>query len=517
MYFVHDGQTFPSNGVAVADEGEAIVRKLFFPVLAATLLGTTTFAAIQRNVRDAPFGADALLIQRLQVATPFQNNNGALPQPGQYPGPLFTVNHGWPTRPLAPLTDAPWQAAIGGGRITVANAPAYAAALKAAVSANGRALVVGHGTWNAATAGWYNEPWLGSQREAISGTYQAGEFGPAIFPGTGLRTTFQTNVLTYYDARAAATLNGFWGAPAMQPTLTARAAQFDEGAIIVKAALFSSEDPGQPTGWWDALQGAASWPLFIGVGPSGASPAPAPRVWPGYVAQFDIIVKDSQSAPDTGWVFMTLVYDPRAPGGDAWDKMVPLGVQWGNDPQATRAGMPLTQNWINPAAPLYSTQTLGWGGRLSGPNDGGRNDIEVNGVTQLNAPDSGCISCHSTAEWDVKQHRMMSFLLPSIPTSSPPYFKLCGAGGNLICSPAPGSAAWMKWFQNRRGDVAMDAGSFGTDFDEVFSFKSLKLWWLAVGPKNQAMPQLKVQQVPGVSVRFNQYSGAPLRPAAALR
>ena len=51
-------------------------------------------------------------------------------------------------------------------------------------------------------------------------------------------------------------------------------------------------------------------------------------------------MKDSLSAPQTGWVFTTLVYDKDAPGRTVLDKMVPLGAQWGNDPQATRAGMP---------------------------------------------------------------------------------------------------------------------------------------------------------------------------------
>ena len=101
---------------------------------------------------------------------------------------------------------------------------------------------------------------------------------------------------------------------------------------------------------------------------------------------------------------MTLVYDSAA-SGDIWDKMVPLGVEWGNDPEATSADMPLRENWINPKAPQYSTQTLGWGGRLSGPNDGARNNIAVNGVVMKNEPDSGCISCHSTAQWNVKEHK----------------------------------------------------------------------------------------------------------------
>lgn len=444
----------------------------------------------------------------LQKAHPFQDNNGQIPPAGEYSGPLFSLNHNWPTAP-DPLKDAPWQKAIGNGPITTANAAAYADALKQAVSKNARALIMHYDSWDAATAGWYNEPWLGSLRESIHGTYAAGEFGPAIFPDTGLRVTFNTNVLTYYDQRAAYSLDHFWGRSAMKPTLKTENAQFVEGAIVVKAAMFASTDPKQPTGWWDALQGAQEWPLYIPVGK-----ATTPSVWPSYVAQFDIIVKDSQSSPQTGWVFMTLVYDASAPG-DVWDKMVPLGVQWGNDPEATTESATLTENWINPKAPLYSTQTLGWGGRLSGPNDGGRNDIVVDGKPIRNAPDSGCMSCHSTAQWNVDQHEMVSFLLPSFATDDPKYpggFLLCNdkgeqdPNGSYICSPAPGSAGWMKWFQNRRGDVPMDQGSFATDFDEVFSFKSLPLWWAAV---NQSGAAMAVREG-APAQRVNQYTGAPL-------
>jgi len=88
--------------------------------------------------------------------------------------------------------------------INTQNAGAYANALRQYVSANARNLILNYKTWDAAKAHWYNEPWW-RQREAISGTYAAGEFGPGIFPNTGLRTQFNTNVLTYYDERAAYT------------------------------------------------------------------------------------------------------------------------------------------------------------------------------------------------------------------------------------------------------------------------------------------------------------------------
>jgi len=489
-----------------------MMSKLKPSLLAAgVLLAVSGLAAKYAVSGDAFSTMQMPSMKVLRAATPYQDNNGQVPPRGVYSGPLFKLSHDWPTSPLPPIGKAPWQEAIGNGPITVENASAYAAALKAAVADNAKQLIMRHDQWDAAKAGWYNEPWVGSLREAISGTYPAGTFGPSIFPGTGLRATFNTHVLTYYDKRAAYSLRDFWGESSMKPALKTEKAQFQEGAIIVKAALFASADPKVKADWWDAMAGAAAWSLYLPVGSQSK-----PQVWPGYVAQFDIIVKDSQSSPATGWVFMTLVYDKDAPG-DVWDKMVPLGVQWGNDPQATSPDMPLKENWNNPKAPLYSTQTLGWGGRLTGPNDGGRNDIAVDGKVIRNAPNSSCMSCHSTAEWSTTSNRMNSFLLPSFATKAAPYFQLCNdqgkpdPNGTVICSPAPGSKEWMKWFQNRPGTEAMDPDSFAVDFDEVFSFKSLKLWWAAVGPAEQVAPML--MRTPAQGPRFNQYTGAPLPKA----
>jgi hypothetical protein len=462
----------------------------------------------------APFAAKSRLLQQLRSAQPFQDNDGQLPLQGAYNGPFFKLNHAWPTASLPPLVHAPWQEAIHNSPLTPANAPAYAAALKAAVTANARKLLLHYDTWDAAKAGWYNEPWLGALREAIHGTYEGSRFDTTNFPDVG--TTFSTRVLTYYDARAAASLNRFWGASAIRPALQSANAQFDEGSLIVKVASFASLDSQKPRDWWAPLKGAQVWNVF--VDPTDKN---KPQVWPSFVMQFDIIVKDSQSSPRTGWVFMTLVYDASVPG-DFWDKMVPLGVQWGNDPEATTTGQPLKENWINMATPSYARATLGWNGRLSGPNDGASNLIAYNGTaTKTATGNSSCMSCHSTAQWNATTHQMdpSSFLLPSFPRPANqgggPPFQTCGSNGvpdphgNWICSPAPASAAWMKWFQDRKGNQAMDSDSFATDFDEVFAFKSLGAWWAATGPANQAEPLMLMGR--GLTGRrFNQYSGAPL-------
>lgn len=128
-------------------------------------------------------------------------------------------------------------------------------------------------------------------------------------------------------------------------------------------------------------------------------------------------MKDAQSSPLTGWVFSTLVYDKDASDADVWDKMVPLGAMWGNAPASSSARPnppPLTENWINPVAPAFAEITLGWGGRLSGPNDAALNDaIIANGKKQTpvkNLASSSCMSCHGPAQWPFK-----SSLLPTTP------------------------------------------------------------------------------------------------------
>jgi hypothetical protein len=91
-------------------------------------------------------------------------------------------------------------------------------------------------------------------------------------------------------------------------------------------------------------------------------------------------------------------------------KMAPVGLMWGNDP----AGAPLTESWINPAAPTYARAHLGVEGRLNGPVDN---------------PASACMSCHSTAQAPA--------LAPMLPTAA--------------CAQPPFRA---DWFRNLRGTTA---------------------------------------------------------------
>lgn len=441
----------------------------------------------------------SLSVAAAPAITPFASNNGAIPPASDYKGPLFKLSHDYPA--TAPVPAMPWRAAINNGQINTQNAGLYAQALKQAVGKDMAVLLQDYAHWDAAKRGWYNEPWLGSAngqyggREAIHGMYVgSSSLDASLFSASGLTKPITTYVLTYYNKTAAPTLHKIWGAGGMKPVLTPGSTQFAEGSLIVKAA-FITADPSV----WPVMAGSQVWPLYITTNATTGNFS-KPTVFNTYLMQFDIIVKDSVSAPDTGWVFSTLVYDKnvkRGPNG-VWDQMVVLGAQWGNDPQANSTvnpAAPLLQNWNNPAAPAYGGATFGWGERLSGPNDGAMNDIfyTADGKQQKvkNAKDSSCMSCHSTAQWDVKNPKlgMPSFLLPlTTPTPKP--------DGNYLNSPAPGSAEWLRWFQNRKGNVPMNEGSIAGDFDMVLTFKSLPLWYSATSKQPHLLNALDLRGKP---------------------
>jgi hypothetical protein len=430
-----------------------------------------------------------------QAPDPYASSNGGIPDPSEYQGPLFSLSHDYPSQVDA-ASRFPWQDAIGGRQITTTNAGTYTNALKVFVSADMAQLLTQYPSWNAAERGWFNEPWLGGIRESIHGLYVGSEvFTPDLFPGTGLAKQFTTYVLTYYGRKAANTLFKVWGSTATSPNLKADSTQFAEGSVIVKLAFSTANADA-----WPVMTGALQWPAFINTNATSGDHS-LPRVDMLSFFQFDIIVKDLASAPKTGWVFTTLVYDKDAPGNSPWDKMVPLGAMWGNDPDINFELNPnaaLQESWINPAAPSYSKATLGWGGRLAGPNDGAVNGAafmdggQIKKVAML--PSSSCMSCHGVSEWE-----MASFLLPS--TKMPPTI----IDHEDILMPAPGSVDWRRWFQSRSGTEAQDRQKVAFDYDLVLVFKSLPLWQQATGQQ----PRTVLLSRTGKPIELFQYNGLP--------
>jgi hypothetical protein len=188
-------------------------------------------------------------------------------------------------------------------------------------------------------------------------------------------------------------------------------AHFIDGTLVFKL-LFAQYDPSRIVAP-DPLLHSPAWFVQDPANPT----APLMQV---RLLQVDIAVKDDHVASTTGWVFATYVYDESlvATEPNAWRRLTPVGLQWGNDPTVTATAVsPLAETWINPALPAAFRDHLGRGGRLIGPVDN---------------PVSSCISCHSTAEVDMAQAgNAIPFLgAAMIPPAS--------------CSPAE----QMGWFRN---------------------------------------------------------------------
>jgi hypothetical protein len=377
---------------------------------------------------------------------PYADNNGDQLPPG-YTGPRYRLNHDYPTSAPKPPADPPWIVALNGQPISQANAVAYVQALKDYIAPDMQVLVDDYANWDPIKRHWYDQPWIALKignwpgREPIQGTYPGPGFDSTTYPD--LKNPMQDYVAVYYNEIAAHTLNQIWQRPNPYSPNPA-SAQFAEASIVVKLALTTASGDD-----WPPMKGSSKSQVFV---PPFDGSSPTPKLTDVYVLQFDLIVKDSKTAPKTGWVFATLVYDKDAPGKTTWEKLVPLGAMWGNDPNVNSTvnpDAPLAETVVNPAAPAYSKITLGWGGRLSGPNDDAAG--QISGQFQRF---SSCMSCHGTGEI---------------------------AQGNLVpLAEMPGSPQWMQWFQDRSGTQPQDPGQIALDYDMVSS-QALTNWGAAKG------------------------------------
>lgn len=155
---------------------------------------------------------------------------------------------------------------------------------------------------------------------------------------------------------------------------------FPEDAASIKF-LFTDIDPNELT----YLQGAPTYKAFIDALGSGSESKDVEDRTEREVRllQVDVAVKDSR-ATATGWVFGTFAWVGPASGDELFDNLVPVTLQWGNDPGEYGSG--LSETWINPsAAAMYGwpeRPSLGFQGRANGPADNVR---------------SSCLSCHAAA------------------------------------------------------------------------------------------------------------------------
>ena len=234
------------------------------------------------------------------------------------------------------------------GPITRDNAYDYMVALKAYAEPSLRKMIEAPAEWDPASNGWYDMPWMGPAdpgdvgdpgkgsedgREAILGSFTGQIILATSEAHRELKVDTQNHTIIYYDSMAASTLGDVWK-NIDKPDKSA--ASYRDGSLVVKAGGVAAT-PDQ----WPEVDGAAIWRVYrppvdqvIAHRAHGSTEPYTPVVTDLRVMQFDIIVKDTVAAPETGWVFTTFVYDKNAPkGAGPWDQLVPLGATWGNDPE----------------------------------------------------------------------------------------------------------------------------------------------------------------------------------------
>jgi hypothetical protein len=273
---------------------------------------------------------------------------------------------------------------------------------------------------------WYHAPWQHygpNGREGIHGLTKEAPVQPRQLAATQ-KDRGQTYAVGFFNEFGGYTIGRVWQD---HDKPDPGAAKFPNGTVICKV-------------------------LFVDIPTEQVPSLVDPVLWQGYITdtfdsnnrsvrtlaliQMDVAVRDER-APRK-WLFGTFQYNGAQQSVNRWHNLVPVGLQWGDDPTITTdASNPepvktvinrdLKETAINDGPELPPTH-LGWNGRLNGPVDN---------------PRSSCMSCHATAE---------------VPARSPltPFFQ--------PNPPKPGSEAWMRWFRNTPCGQPFDTDAQSTDF-----------------------------------------------------
>jgi hypothetical protein len=274
---------------------------------------------------------------------------------------------------------------------------------------------------------WYHTPWMHygpNGREFMRGLTRERTTPKPAEPGKGelgpLQTTcFQNWAVGFLNAPGGYVTGQVWADPLAPDPVKSL---FPAGTVAAKL-LFTAATVDQVP----YLANSLEWDANIeDIPPTDATcnKTNGRKVQRVRLLQMDLAVRDPRANSTTGWVFATYTYDGTQPGANWWERMVPVGVMWGNDPNLTQQafdqGKRVEESWINPD--LRTPQHLGWLGRLNGPVDN---------------PTSACLSCHGTAE---------------VPARSPMFPRLNDPNR-------------MRWFQNVPAGNAFDQRSISTDYN----------------------------------------------------
>ena len=328
------------------------------------------------------------------------------PPPAGWTGPVFKLKQDYP-RALPPMGTRPW----GDANFKTQPIEYMKAVLGYALEGNKEADFV---VQNNSVRGWYHAPWMHpgvAGREFIRGLTREKSSRPRELH-QNQTSTFDNWAVSVYNPRGAYTIGQVWKDPnSPDPSV----AKFPIGTVGIKLVFTEATVAEVPY-----LAGSVEWQADIKrAGGSGARPTLR-------LLQVDLAVRDSGANSTTGWVFATFVYDGNAPGATPWDRLVPIGLMWGNDPSRMCTTLPLRETKIN--ADLKIPLHIGFERRLNGPID---------------HPRSSCLSCHSTAQIQPDLSRASRDAMP----------------------PANASAAALKqYFRNLKSGVPFDAGAIALDY-----------------------------------------------------
>lgn len=243
---------------------------------------------------------------------------------------------------------------------------------------------------------WCDAPWFHMLREPLHGMTSERWSRPKELHE--LQKGWARNwAVGIYNDVACYGFGQIWKDPTFPKT---RGFSFPDGALAVKM-LFTNATPSQVP----YLTGSKEW--TVAANDDGSTITMR-------LLQLDISVKDKRSP--NGWFFGTFMYDATQPANTVWDRLVPVGLIWGSDPDLTatsyldKAAVP-RESWVNPAiaSRFFSLprQHMGLFGRANGPVDN---------------PKSACITCHQRAlDWGravlsgSPEDKEAAALLPDVP------------------------------------------------------------------------------------------------------
>ena len=326
--------------------------------------------------------------------------------PENFEGPWFVGSTDYPTTEPPPPTNLPWEAIDFKDGVDGANAYLYALR---DYSFEGN-IKVDFRVQDNPIRNWYTIPYMNYGPGAREFTHGLTKERTVTGPELGLKdgVSIKNYAIGFYNEYGGYATGQVWSA-ITTPDLSKAA--MPDGTMVFKI-LFSdavADDFQNPDEY--PLAGSPEWQIGTGNG----------ELTTVRLMQMDVAARDSR-AEESGWVFGTFAFDPTATDPVAWNRLRPVGVQWGNAPGYTptdeQNGVPLPENTVSNEIPPYAAGHLGWAGRVNGPVDN---------------PVSACMSCHGTAQYPIQ-------------AAMAPFASNCDTDQKKL-----------QWFDNHAGDV-----SFGT-------------------------------------------------------